>query len=180
MGIIVKNTSTWEAPPPDIHVGVCVDIVDIGIVEGEYQGKPTKRDMCRLVFELDPETAGLTSKDKRFYISRRYTKSLAERAALRADLESWRGRAFTPDELAGFDLDAILDKPARVVVEQKGDFTNLTKLLPAPKNCGFHQCGEYERVQDRPMNGEEGPPPNGSGGGYGAPLREPDEVDVPF
>ena len=37
-------------------------------------------------------------------LSQFYTLSLSEKANLRHMLESWRGRAFTPEELDGFDL----------------------------------------------------------------------------
>ena len=39
---------------------------------------------------------------KPFLVRRRYTASLHEKSALRKDLESWRGRAFTNVELDGF------------------------------------------------------------------------------
>jgi len=42
-------------------------------------------------------------------ISKRYTMSLGEQSTLRKDLESWRGKKFTPEELQGFDLNACID-----------------------------------------------------------------------
>ena len=40
-------------------------------------------------------------------ISATYTLSLGERSNLRKMLESWRSRAFTPEELQGFDLEKV-------------------------------------------------------------------------
>ena len=45
-----------------------------------------------------------------------YTASLSEKANLRRDLEGWRGRAFTPEELKGFDVFNVLGVPCQVTV----------------------------------------------------------------
>ena len=39
-----------------------------------------------------------------FAISKRYTLSTHTKSTLRKDLESWRGRAFTPEEEEAFDV----------------------------------------------------------------------------
>ena len=52
--------------------------------------------------DLIDETHG-----RRFDVARVYTLCLHERAALRKDLESWRGRKFTEQELDGFDLEKL-------------------------------------------------------------------------
>jgi hypothetical protein len=43
-----------------------------------------------------------------FMLSKSYTLSLHEKASLRKDLESWRGKAFTEAELTGFDLEKLI------------------------------------------------------------------------
>ena len=45
-----------------------------------------------------------------------YTLSLSEKANLRRDLENWRGKAFTPEELKGFDISKLLGKPCQIGV----------------------------------------------------------------
>jgi hypothetical protein len=49
-------------------------------------------------------------------IGSKFTLSLHEKAALRKILQSWRGRAFTPDELKKFDVTTILGKPCLITV----------------------------------------------------------------
>jgi hypothetical protein len=76
-------------------------------------------------------------------IGKQYTMSLNEKANLRADLESWRGKIFTKEELNGFNLMNILGKPCMIGVthNQSGDKTyanvsavmGLSKGIPAPK-----------------------------------------------
>jgi hypothetical protein len=45
--------------------------------------------------------------------------SLNEQANLRSILEGWRGKAFSEEELAGFDIAALLGKPCLVDIEHK-------------------------------------------------------------
>jgi hypothetical protein len=49
-------------------------------------------------------------------IGKTYTLSLNERATLRGDLEAWRGRSFSKEELAGFDVANLLGKACMVTV----------------------------------------------------------------
>lgn len=70
-------------------------------------------------------------------ISKRYTLSLGENAQLRADLKSWRGKDFTPEELAGFDISKVLSAPCMLNVshaEKDGrTYTNVASITPVPK-----------------------------------------------
>ena len=102
----------FEQPPVGTHVGRCIRIIDIGTQKGEYQGKVNIRRQVIIAWELPTEL--MTEGDysgKPFTTSRFYTASLNEKATLRHDLESWRGRAFSPQELMGFDSKNILGKP---------------------------------------------------------------------
>ena len=72
---------------------------------------------------------------RRFDVARVYTLSLHERAALRKDLESWRGRKFTEMELDGFDLEKLLGVNAQVAVTHDlGDdgtiYANVSTVVP--------------------------------------------------
>ena len=49
-------------------------------------------------------------------ISETYTNSLGEKANLRKMLENWRGRAFTQEEMDGFDLRNVLGKACMISV----------------------------------------------------------------
>ncbi len=53
---------------------------------------------------------------KRMCIYKRYTLSLHENASLRKDLENWRGKKFTEEELQGFDLEKLLGVNALITV----------------------------------------------------------------
>src|SRR6185295_3766959 len=103
MGYVVKKKQFTPAPE-GLHNAVCVDVVDLGIVDTKFG----KKEQIRLCWELDPATAGTLDDGRRFLIQKTYTPSLLEKAALNKDLKAWRGRAFTAEELAGFDLDNVL------------------------------------------------------------------------
>lgn len=156
MGIMLRNEGggDYEKPPEGYHLGVCVDVVDLGICTVEWQGEKKQQHKCRIVWELDPNAVGLTTKDQRFTISRRYTVSMHEKATLRHDLRSWRGRDFTDEELGGFDLDNIIGAPARLFIEHQPSrdgtiYANVTKVTKAEKSDKLTPSGEYTRAQDR-------------------------------
>lgn len=125
----------FEQAPIGSHVARCVKIIDIGTQKGEYQGKVNIRRQCIIGWELPNElmTEGEYA-GKPFTVSRFYTASLGEKANLRKDLESWRGRAFTEQELMGFDSKNILGKPCMlsVIHNDKGK-ARVSGVMALPK-----------------------------------------------
>lgn len=106
MGRYTKETGgDFKQPPAGNHPARCYKIVDLGTQVGEYQGEPTVRNQVLLTWELPTE---LMDDGRPFSVSAFVTNSLNEKAKLRGWLEAWRGKAFTPDELEGFDLEKIL------------------------------------------------------------------------
>ncbi len=62
------------------------------------------------------------------------TNSIGAKSKLRPMLESWRGKPFTEAELSGFEMTAILGKPAQISVSHKprsagGVYANITAIL---------------------------------------------------
>jgi hypothetical protein len=60
-----------------------------------------------------------------------YTASLHEKAQLRKDLEAWRGKKFTEEELEGFDLTDVLGKYCmiQVVHSVDGQYANVNAIM---------------------------------------------------
>lgn len=98
---------SFEQPEPGTYAAVCYKIIDIGSQESEYQGQKTVKRQVIIGWELNESM----SDGRPFVVSKFYTQSLNDKATLRHDLAGWRGRDFTPDELAGFDAKNILGKP---------------------------------------------------------------------
>lgn len=106
----------WEAAPASVAcpagscvAGVCVDVVELGLVETPWGAKPK----LKLVFEL----AQQKSNGYRVTASRTYTKSLHEKSTLRPELERWLGRPLNERELAsGFSFRSLLGYPCTLTV----------------------------------------------------------------
>lgn len=125
----------FEQPPVGTTVARCVKIIDIGTQKGEYQGKATSKRQCIVGWELPNElmTEGEYA-GKPFNVSKFYTASLGEKANLRKDLQNWRGREFTDDELRGFESKNILGKACMLSLTQndKGK-VRVTGVMALPK-----------------------------------------------
>lgn len=125
----------FEQAPTGAHVGICVRIVDLGTQKNDYQGQVTYKRQGLFTWEL-PAALMTTSEQagKPFLVSKFYTLSLNEKATLRKDLAAWRGRDFTPEELAGFDPKAVLGKACmlNLISNAKGK-TVINGLMQLPK-----------------------------------------------
>ena len=150
-----RPRSTYTAAPEGLHSAVCVDVVNLGVVQGAYGPK----HKVRLVWQLE---AMDEERGRRFDVARVYTLSLHERAALRKDLESWRGRKFTELELDGFDLERLISVPAQVqVTHDLGDdgslYANVTTVVPPIKGVPKLAPLDYVRAKDRQARNGAGP-----------------------
>src|SRR5690348_13499642 len=104
MGIFAKFRGGFTPAPQGTHAAVCVDVVDHGMVEETFQGNTQRRHKISIYWQIDENM----DNGKPFLVHRRYTNSLHEKATLRRDLESMRGRPFTDKELDGFDLESLI------------------------------------------------------------------------
>lgn len=140
MGMTVKDTGGKDFEPIEAgtYAAVCTHIIGVGLQETPW-GMKNKLMMRfevpseRVVWETDGE-----KHEGPAIIWTNYTASLAKNSNLRIDLEQWRGRAFTDDELAGFDLDNVLGAPCMItVVHKKNDkgktFANISTISKLAK-----------------------------------------------
>ncbi len=145
------SSKDFKPAPSGVHQAVCCDVVDLGVMEVTYPGRPPKKQhKVRLVWQIEE----LMDDGKPFIASKRYTLSLHEKANLRADLESWRGKAFTDAELQGFDLEVLLGVNCLLNVLQvkKGSdtYANVTAVMPLKKGMQkIVPSKDYVRSKDR-------------------------------
>lgn len=99
--------SNFENPPAGTHMAICYRIIDLGTQETTYKGTPKKQHKILVSWELPDEKM---TDGRSFTISNRYTWSMSEKAALRKDLESWRGKPFQDADFGegGFDVAKII------------------------------------------------------------------------
>jgi hypothetical protein len=134
MGLIAKDSGggDFTPPPAGSHISVCVQVIDLGHQYSKYYDKWGHKVLIgwELVDEKDAE-------GKPFVAMKRYTVSLHENAALRGHLESWRGRAFTEAELAGFDIKKILGQPCMLSIthrkEDNKTYADVNSVMALPK-----------------------------------------------
>jgi len=136
MGLIAVDTGggDFELTPASNHIARCYAVVDLGMQTTVFNNVESQKRKVRISWEL-PMTA--MEDGRPFSVSANYTLSLSEKANLRRDLQSWRGRSFTEEELAGFDLFTILGAPAmvNVVHNTNGDktYANVGSVSPLPQ-----------------------------------------------
>ena len=144
MALIARESGgggTFTPVPPGMYLARCYRIVDLGTQKSEYLGQIKNLPKVMLQFEVHGEDdAGkplVTAKNEPMSISKNLTLSLAEKATLRKDLQTWRGKEFTPDELRGFQIDNVLGAWAMIAITKAvgnngKEYTNIMSINPVP------------------------------------------------
>ena len=118
MGSIAKQKSSVDFKPLDegTHLAICNAVVDIGLQETPWGDKK----QVWLRFEVPAERVTYVKDGEEIdapqIIWTRYNKTLTKKANLRKDLDAWRGKDFTAEELDGFDLFKLVSKPCLLTV----------------------------------------------------------------
>jgi hypothetical protein len=161
MAIIAADSGgngDFKPVPAGNHVGICSMVIDLGKqrIQSQLYGESVKHQVY-IAWELPHETITWTDKDGQertgpMRIGRTYTLSLHENAALRADLESWRGRPFNEEERKGFDISKLAGVPAMVNVtheEKSGKtYANVAAVTPLPKGMERPALSDSALVYD--------------------------------
>lgn len=140
MGLMAKDKGGGDFTPipEDLHLAICYGIWDLGSQFTHFSDHPVHKVViiweipnCRGEFERDGKKVNLPR-----VISKNYTLSLHEKANLRKDLESWRGRKFSEEELKGFDLKKLLAVPCQIQVlhniKDDKTYANIGAIIKAP------------------------------------------------
>ena len=145
MGFIAKDSGggDFKRVPPGAYIGRCYSVIDLGtqLTSGQYGEKMQHK--IRIAWELfgddengNPLTVDIDGVDMPMTISKSYTVSLHEKAALRKDLAAWRGKDFTEEEARGFDVSKLIGAYCMVNAtssETNGKtYTNVAGLTPLP------------------------------------------------
>lgn len=120
----------YENPELGAFSAICYKVIDLGTQDVVWQGSKKRQHKALISWELSQKM-----KDGRpFAISKKYTVSLAENAALRKDLEAWRGKKFSQEELDTFTEKSILSKPCllTLVSSKDGQYVNVGNVTVLP------------------------------------------------
>lgn len=129
---------TFERPPAGMFPAICYKIIDIGTQPEEYQGETKLKRKIIIYWELHDQEATMAD-GRPMSISKKYTLSMHEKATLRHDLESWRGKKFTDDECAQFDIENLLGQACYLSVIENvsrtgNTYSKVSNVNKPPKN----------------------------------------------
>jgi len=145
MSLIARDSGgggSFTPVPPGMYLARCYRIIDLGTQRSDGQYGPKSLQKVMLQFEVHGEDdAGkslTTAKGEAMSISKNFTLSLAEKATLRIDLQTWRGKNFTREELEGFELKNVLGAWAMLNVSKSignngKEYTNIVTINSVPK-----------------------------------------------
>jgi hypothetical protein len=179
-----SEAQTYAPAPEGVHQAVCVDIEDLGKLKSQYlddKGNEKWQHKIKVYWQIGE----LRADGKRFVLSKRYTLSLHEKAALRHDLEAWRGRAFTEQELRGFDVESVkganclLNVQHRQNADKSRTYANVVSIMPLVKGMPKMQSEGYERWMPTTATDTESQPTDETP--EHAPVTEElTDEDIPF
>lgn len=102
----------------------------------------TKESACIWELPFKKKVFKPENGEQPYSISKEYTLSMYEKANLRRDLESWRGKGFTDNEAKAFDITKLLNKTCMINVihkeSKKGNmYAQVSSITPIPDgmNC---------------------------------------------
>ena len=148
--IVKAPEERFPTAPEGTFAAVCVDEIDLGKVKTSFNGEERERNMVRILWQIDEE-----DKDgKPFMVRQDYTASLDEKAKLRKHLQAWRGRAVTPAELVGFDMENVVGSGCMISIvhaqgRKGGTFANVEGVMKLPKGVVAPTVRGYVRMKDR-------------------------------
>ena len=131
----------FERCPSGMHLARCYRIIDLGTQKSEYMGQTKYLHKVMLGWEIhgmnDDGTPIKMQDGRPFAIFKNYTLSWSEKANIRLDLQSWRGRPFSQEEMRKFDLKNVLGAWCMLnVIERPGQdnkiYTNVAGVTPVP------------------------------------------------
>jgi hypothetical protein len=116
-----KDSGDFKPHPEGIHPAVCVDVMDLGLVETEFQGQKRMVNKVKLVFESEQKTEDGKANCT---VSKNFTASLHPKAKLAEFLGKWRGRPVVPGET--IDLAKLLGACCTLVISHQQNMVGKT------------------------------------------------------
>lgn len=137
MSMIAKSegNSNIKRLEDGVYTAISSMLIDMGIQKSEKYGKSSRKFI--IVWNIENEFVEVNGEKLPRVMSKEYTMSLGEKSNLRKDLQAWRGKQFTPEELDGFNLYNILNKGCQLQIlntESNGKtYTNIVSIMALPK-----------------------------------------------
>ena len=140
--MIVSEKTGSNIKPLDegVYQAICTRLIDLGMQYSKQYNNTSRKIM--LGWEIIGETMEIQGDVVQRMMHKSYTSSLSEKSNLRKDLQAWRGRAFTPEELKGFDMKNILGKGCQMqIIHSQGadgnTYANIASIMALPKGMNL-------------------------------------------
>jgi len=135
-----KGGEDFKPIPAGLHNAVCYAVIDIG-TQPQLDPRFRAKQQSVFIWELPTERIEIekdgVKKNLPRAISDFFTVSLSKKSNMRPMLESWRGKAFTEDELKGFNIGKVAGAGCQlnIVHERKNDKDRsvISAIVPLPK-----------------------------------------------
>jgi hypothetical protein len=120
----------------------------LGMLDDGFGGT---KPYIKYVFQLAEK---MEESGKPFMVSRRFNATLHSKGHLKPFIQNMRGRAFTPDELKGFDDEELIGKNYQLnIIHKAGNngavYANIEGIAPWNTKFGPEIEGDYVRAKDR-------------------------------
>lgn len=138
MSLGLPKKKQFELPPAESHIGTCYRIIDLGTQQIDWQGKVKRQHKIMISWELDALMEEGENAGKPFSMHKRYTFTFDPKGSLRPDLEAWRGKSFSEEEMENFKLKNLFGVPCLMgIVHEKKDgavYANISSIMKLPKS----------------------------------------------
>ena len=137
MSMIASDNGGVSIPKLEggVYTAISSAIIDLGLQTSEKFQKTQRKFM--MIWNILGEEVEVNGEKLPRQISKEYSFSLNEKSTLRKDLQAWRGKVFTDEELQGFNLLNILNKSCQlqIILEDKNgkQYNNIAGIMSLPK-----------------------------------------------
>jgi len=115
-----KDSGDFKPHPEGIHPAVCVDVMDLGLVETDFQGVKKMVNKVKITFESE----ALSEDGKRCTVFRSFSASLHPKSNLSTFLSKWRGRPVAPGE--SIELQKLIGACCTLVISHQKNLAGKT------------------------------------------------------
>ncbi len=143
MSMIAKDSGnvSIEKLENGVYPAISSMIIDLGLQASEKFDKVQRKMM--IIWNILGEEVEINGEKLPRTMSKEYGFSLGEKSNLRKDLQAWRGKTFTEDELQGFNILNVLNKPCQlqIILEEKNGkkYNNIASIMALPKGTNVEE-----------------------------------------
>jgi len=115
-----KDSGDFKPHPEGIHPAICVDVMDLGLVETDFQGVKKMVNKVKITFESEAKT----DDGKPCTVFRSFSASLHPKSNLSTFLSKWRGRPVAPGE--SINLQQLIGASCTLVISHQKNLAGKT------------------------------------------------------